>query len=160
PTARAASSAPTLSLTPADRPLARQNRQNSTMWEARGSCCEVILSCLRDQIGHARLGNFASVFYGLGQAAACCFHGSRIERATIKVHQPLRPVQGLRDSRRLAQLQLAYGLDKTNNLIAQLAGDAGQARAHDPEFLFQARILDPVVKATALQGVTQFAAAI
>src|SRR5215472_16721654 len=66
------------------------------------------------------------------------------------------PVDGLCDSWRLRQVELAQPVHGAHNFPGELLGDAGLADEDDLHLPLLARVADPVVQAATPQGVMQF----
>ena len=71
-----------------------------------------------------------------------------------------RPVEGLGDARRLAQVERTGLAQETDHLLRQVFADVGKAGAHDLDFPFHLRIIDVEIETAPAQGVGDHAGAV
>src|SRR5688572_22886718 len=72
----------------------------------------------------------------------------------------LDPVDGLGDTRRLGEVELAQPLHGSHDLACQQVLDARNAQTDDLDLTLGRRIAHPVVETAALEGVVQLARAV
>ena len=85
----------------------------------------------------------------------------QVELGGAEVGQGARPVEGLRDARRLEQVVAgAQLLDEPDDLAGERLAHLGRPRADDLDLALEARVVDPVVEAAPLERVVQLAGAV
>ena len=70
------------------------------------------------------------------------------------------PIEGFGDARPLVKIHLADFLHERANLLRHLGFDLGKLGRDDLVFLFEARILDPMIETAALERIMNFPRAI
>src|SRR4051794_27998941 len=71
--------------------------------------------------------------------------------------QGARPVDGLRDRRRLLEVELADELHELDELAGDLVVELGRVQAHDLELVLERGVVEPQIQAAALQGLGELA---
>ena len=84
----------------------------------------------------------------------------RVEADRVQRDQRVRPVDRLGDARRLEQVERAHALHELDDLHVQPLRRARRLQAHDLQLALDAREVDPVVQAAALQRVVDLARAV
>src|SRR5208283_3790380 len=115
---------------------------------------------LRKHFLYARGLEFRAVFHGFRYATQGFLNRLDIQPVFSQGHRGLGTIQGFGHSRRLCEIQLPHGLNKSHYLAAKLFFDARQLGANYFHFFFKAGKVDPVIEAASFQRVTQFASAI
>ncbi len=86
-----------------------------------------------------------------------CFERTFIKVMGVQSHQGLRPVEGLTDAGRLAQVEGAQALHHFDGLAGQLGSQLGYLEPHHGQLLFHGRVVDEQVKAAPLEGFAKLA---
>ena len=70
------------------------------------------------------------------------------------------PVQGLGDAGRFGQIQAAQSMHRINHLRSEGFTDIGGTQPNDVDLLGDRRVADPVIKASTLQRIMEFAGSV
>ena len=81
-----------------------------------------------------------------------------VEVVDLQRDQRARPVDGLRDGRRLLELELAQPADGGDELLGDLGLELGHLRQHDLPLAGGVRVVEVQVEAAPLEGLRQLAA--
>ena len=149
---------------PTSRPASRSTRPNVTRWRVRASLTRRRPRPPRAPRRAARRSSSSrtsvEVLVVLQDGAERLLDDGRVELLAAERDERLRPVDRLRDARRLGQVELAQPGDERRRLGRQALGHAGHAQAHDLDLALERRVRDPVEQAAALERVVQLARAV
>src|SRR5450759_957327 len=103
------------------------------------------------------LADLLEIFLILECGAEGRIHQGRVDARRAKRCERARPVQRLRDSGHLVEVHPSKPLDQRRHLTGQSGGSFGRACPHDLDLLLEVGVVDPVIEATALEGVVDLA---
>ena len=115
---------------------------------------------LLDDVGEAVLLDALVVFAVLQHGAERGRHALLVELADTQPAERGRPVDGLGDARRLVEIEVAHGLDRSRDLPGEMLRAGRHSEPHDRHLAVETGVLDPVVEAAALERVVHVACAV
>src|SRR4051795_12671730 len=155
PTSPSASKASSSSLVPSATPSLRSSSPSSSSRAARPP--PVALRLEGTQLHPDALGDDVEVGAVLDDDRHRVAEGLLVDVVGAEQEQRARPVDRLRDRRRLLEVELADELDDLDELARDALVELGSVQAHDLELVLELRVVEPEIEAAALERLGELA---